>query len=218
MRARSFAFRRPLDQVFSAPSHIAILRALLDTAEGMSGRQVARLARINHQACATALHRLEALEVVQRQGAGQSQLFRLNRDHILVRDLLVPLLRREREVFLGVLERLRHLAAARGVRALLFGSAARGEEGPESDLDLLLLADGVRGRQIARQVAEEARAILWKEWGLRVNPIVLSQRAVELRRKRRDPLIANILREGIDVGAGRHLERERAKTRATPAG
>jgi predicted nucleotidyltransferase len=121
-------------------------------------------------------------------------------------------------MFPGVLERLRHLVAARGLRGLLFGSAARGEEGPESDLDLLLLADGVRGRQIARQLAEEARTVLRREWGLRVNPIVLSQRAVELRRKRRDPLIVNILREGIDVGAGRHLERERAKTRATPAG
>ncbi len=64
MRPRTAAFRRPLDQVFAAPSHIAILRALLDSAEGMSGRQVARLAEVNHQACAVALGRLEELSVL----------------------------------------------------------------------------------------------------------------------------------------------------------
>jgi len=218
MRAKSLAFRRPLDRVFAAPSHVAILRALLDSAEGMSGRQVARLAGVNHQACATALGRLEELEVVQRQGAGQSQLLRLNRENLVVRDLLVPLLRRERDVFPRLLERLGHLMGGRAARALLFGSAARGEERPESDLDLLLIADGVRGQRVARQAADEARVILKREWGVRVNPIVLSRRAVELRRKRRDPLITNILREGIDVTAGRFLEQRRAKIRTTAAG
>jgi predicted nucleotidyltransferase len=199
MRARVGAFRRPLDQAFAVPSHLAVLRALLDAAEGMSGRQVARLAGINHQTCAVTLGRLEERGLVRRQGSGQSQLFQLDREHLLVRDLLVPLLRREREVFSRILRRVGELVSGRCLRAVVFGSVARAEEQRESDLDLLLIADGPRGQTAARRAADAVRAALGREWGLRVNPIVLTERAVEVRRARTDPLIVNILREGVEV-------------------
>jgi hypothetical protein len=57
-----------------------------------------------------------------------------------------------------------------------------------------------------------------KEWGLRVNAIVLTQRAVEVRRQRRDPLIANILREGIEIAIDRRKDREGAPARAKTTG
>jgi predicted nucleotidyltransferase len=187
--------------VFGVPSHLAVLRGLLDAAEGMSGRQVARVAGINHQTCAVTLGRLEALGLVRRQGSGQSQLFLLNREHLLVRDLLVPLLQREREVFPRILRRVGDLVSGRCVRAVVFGSVARREEQPESDLDLLLIAGGRRGLTMTRRAADEVRAALGREWGLRVNPIVLSERGVEARRARTDRLIVNILREGVEVSA-----------------
>jgi predicted nucleotidyltransferase len=218
MRARKAAFRQPLDPVFAAQSHLAVCRALRDTAEGMSGRQVARQAGINHQTCAVALGRLEELGVVRRQGSGQSQLFQLSRENLLVRDLLIPLLRKEREVFPRVVRRVGELAAGRCVRALVFGSVARGEERRESDLDLLLIADGPRGQASTRQAANDLRTVMAKEWGLRVNAIVLTQRAVEVRRQRRDPLIANILREGIEIAIDRRKDREGAPARAKTTG
>src|SRR3990172_5500890 len=154
MRPRTQALRRPLDQVFAAPSHLAVCRALLDTAEGMSGRQVAREARINHQTCAVALGRLEELGVVRRQGSGQSQLFRLNRENALVGALLIPLLKKEREVFPRIIRRIGEMVADRCLRALVFGSVARGEESRDSDLDLLFIADSTRGQAISRRAAD----------------------------------------------------------------
>jgi predicted nucleotidyltransferase len=184
----------------------------------MSGRQVARQAGINHQTCAVALGRLEELGVVRRQGSGQSQLFQLSRDNLLVRDLLIPLLRKEREIFPRVVRRVGELAAGRCVRALVFGSVARGEERRESDLDLLLIADGARRQVSTRQTANELRAVMAKEWGLRVNAIVLTQRAVEVRRQRGDPLIANILREGIEIAIDRRKGKGDAPARAKTTG
>ncbi len=218
MRARKGVFRQPLDAVFAAPSHLAVCRALLDTAEGVSGRQVARQAGINHQTCAVALGRLEELGVVRRQGSGQSQLFQLSRENLLVRDLLIPLLRKEREIFPRVVRRMGELAAGRCVRALVFGSVARGEERRESDLDLLLIADGPWGQASTRQAANAMRAVMAKEWGLRVNAIVLTQRAVEVRRRRRDPLIESILQEGIEIAIDRKKDREGAPARAKTTG
>lgn len=218
MRAKAGAFRRPLDQVFAVPSHLAVLRALLDTAEGMSGRQAARLAGINHQTCAVTLGRLEELGVVRRQGSGQTQLFQLHRAHLLVRDLLIPLLKQEREIFPKIIRRVGELMSGRCRQALVFGSVARGEELRASDLDLLLIAGSPREVETARQAAAEVRAALGTEWGLRVNPIVLTVRAVEVRQARKDPLVANILREGIVVDLGRTKGRRGAPDRTTATG
>jgi predicted nucleotidyltransferase len=164
------------------------------------------------------LGRLEELGVVRRQGSGQSQLFHINRENLLVRDLLVPLLKKERDVFPRVVGRVGEVAGGRCLRALVFGSVARGEERRESDLDLLLIADGPRGQASTRKAANELRAVLAKEWGLRVNAIVLTQRAVEVRRQRMDPLIANILREGIEIDVDRLKRREGAAARTKTAG
>ena len=219
MQARAGAFRRPLDHVFAAPSHLAVLRALLDAAEGMSGRQAARLAGINHQTCAVTLGRLEELGLVRRQGSGQTQLFQLHRAHLLVRDLLIPLLKHEREVFPKILRRVGDLVSGRCRQALVFGSVARGEELRESDLDLLLIAGGPRDEvATARQAAAEVRAALGAEWGLRVNPIVLTERAVIARQARKDPLVASIFREGIAVDLGRTKGRRDAPDRTTATG
>src|SRR5690348_100789 len=95
---RASHLRYPLDRLFSRPSHIAILRALQDSREGMSGRAVARQARINHQACAMALRYLESMGLVQRQGAARTQLVRLSFDNHLVKELVLPVLKKEREL------------------------------------------------------------------------------------------------------------------------
>ena len=218
MRPRKAALRRPLDRVFAAPSHIAVLRALLDSAEGMSGRQVARLAEVNNQACANALRRLEESAVVERQGSGQSQLIRLNRENVLVRALILPLLRGERGTFRALLDRLGELIPPRCLQAIVFGSVARGEEEGPSDLDLLLVVDGPTNRRSARERAGETRTRMWKEWGVRVNPITLTSHELEARRRRRDPLIVAILRDGVPIGRAGRTEAGHGGTRKAAAG
>jgi hypothetical protein len=84
--------------LFARPSQLPILRALQDSQEGMSGRAIAREAGINHQACAQALRHLESLGLVRRLGTGRTQLMRLNFSHHLVKELILPLLQKEREI------------------------------------------------------------------------------------------------------------------------
>jgi hypothetical protein len=95
MRTHRRTQQRPPDPMSAASSRVPVLRALLATTEGMTGRHVARAAEINHQTCANTLARLSALGIVARQIAGRAQLFHLNRDSPLVHDLLVPLFNRD---------------------------------------------------------------------------------------------------------------------------
>jgi len=87
---------RPLNAVFSAPCHVAILRALFESREPASGRRIARDAGVNHQACAEGLRRLERLGLVQREVLGRTHAFSLNGGHPVVDALLNPLYREER--------------------------------------------------------------------------------------------------------------------------
>jgi predicted nucleotidyltransferase len=54
----------------------------------------------------------------------------------------------------------RTVAAAHPVRIILFGSAARGAMGPDSDLDLLIVVhDGVHRRRTAQAIYKSLRGI-----------------------------------------------------------
>src|SRR3970040_518923 len=87
---------RPLDHILSARSQIAVLRVLLDSAHGLTGREIARQAGMNHQACIEALSPWEALGLLRRERGGGAHLFTLNREHELIARGIVPLLRFER--------------------------------------------------------------------------------------------------------------------------
>jgi len=188
----------PLDWVFAAPSQLAVLRALKDSAEGMSGRAAARAAGINHQACKQALDRLEALGLIIRQGSGHTQMLRLNFEHELVREALLPLFAAEK----AFQSRLRG-AIARGLggearAATVFGSTARGEDRPGSDLDLLLIAESRNKTALADKAAEFGRGFV-KKYGIRLSPIVYTVGEAKARYNSGDPLMKNVLEHGVDL-------------------
>jgi hypothetical protein len=60
-----------------------------------------------------------------------------------------------------------------------------------------------RDQETARAAAEAGRRQAWHRFGIRVNPIILTERAMARRQRRGDALVANILREGIAVMGAR---------------
>lgn len=187
---------RPLNWVFSAPSHVAVLRALRDSREGMSGRAVARAAGVNHQACAAGLKRLESLGIIQRQGAGKTQLVRLNFNHFLVKEALLPLLRRERDLQAQIRELIRNELKTSALSATIFGSTARGEAEPGSDIDVLVLVRAEGQAKTLKKVHELA-AVIRDRYGIRLSGLVLTPRMA--RATRYEALMQNIRHQGSDL-------------------
>ncbi len=188
----------PLDWVFSAPSHVSLLRALKDSAEGMSGRAAARAAGINHQACRQALDRLEGIGIIVRQGSGHTQLVRLNLDHALVKDALLPLFRAEKEFQATLRDSIKHSLGKAARTATIFGSAARKEDRPGSDLDLLLVTDAATKASLSDKALEFGRGFT-KKYGIRLSPITYSTSEAKAKYRNGDPLLKNILSHGIDL-------------------
>jgi predicted nucleotidyltransferase len=197
--------RRPLDLVFGAPSHIAILRAVAQRAQGATGAEIARAAGTTNQAALDSLARLEGVGLVSRLPMGRGYIFHLNLEHGLVKRGLLPLLSEE-VAFRGRLRaRLKGAFEKEVVSAVIYGSTGRGSERPESDLDVCLIVKSEKGKEQVLKRSGEISEALRQEFGVRISPIVF--RAEEFSRglKHGNELMKNIKVDG-ERFAGRPLE------------
>ena len=204
MRRLSGSLRRPLDGVFAAPSHLALLRVLSETPHGATGRELARLAGLSHQASNDALVRLEAMGLVRRVGRGRTFLYTLNAEHALFTRLLRPLLEGERGVFREILKVVERAVAPHCLSATIFGSVARGSEGPASDFDLLVVLRQGQGRDRIGRILSGLASRLSQTWGIRLNPITFTATQVRRHLEGAHPLFTAAVRDGIPL-AGRPL-------------
>ena len=204
MRPLTGTLRRPMDAVLAAPSHLAVLRVLSETSHGASGRELARLAGLSHQASNNALARLEAMGLVRRVGRGRTFLYTLNTDHALFTRLLQPLLEGERRVFREILKSVEKAVAPHCLSATIFGSVARGSEGPASDFDLLVVLRETQRRDRVSRVLSDLASTLSRTWGIRLNPLTFTAAQVRRHLDRSNPLFIAAVRDGIPL-AGRPL-------------
>lgn len=95
----------------------------------------------------------------------------------------------------GFISRMRAVFGRRLVRAVLFGSKARGEGDDSSDIDILLVVEGMepRDRRAASRAAWEA--------GISEGAVLCAHcySADEFERQRRLPFLATVLKEGISL-------------------
>ncbi len=190
--------QQPLNWILSAQSSVAVIRALKDSKEGMSGRAISRAAGFTHQACRQALSKLDAVGCIERQGSGKIQLVRLNFNHLLVKDALLPLFRAEKHFTRSIREIIRKEFRDYARSATLFGSVARKEDRPGSDVDLLLISDEKNKLCLSNKAHAFARQFIL-QYGIRLSPIVFTSRNARARYKKSDPLFENILSQGVDL-------------------
>jgi predicted nucleotidyltransferase len=89
------------------------------------------------------------------------------------------------------------VASVRPLRIMLFGSAARGEMGPGSDLDVLVvMPHGTHRRKTAQQLYRQMRGL-----GMPFDIVVATPEDLELHRSNPGLIYGTILREGMEVYA-----------------
>lgn len=196
--------RRPLDDVLASRGHVRVLRALDRLPDGVraSARDVARRAGIAHSRVLRILPGLAADHVVTVYRAGRADLYQLDREHVLYKSLH-SLFSDEAAVEAQLLSFLRsrlRSAVPRAREAYVFGSVARGEARPGSDLDLALVVPDAPERVVDDALApviEEVRSRFGADLNAHVSRLPLSQR----RRSRGTgrALWEQIAREGVKV-------------------
>ncbi|MBF4585069.1 nucleotidyltransferase-like protein [Curtobacterium sp. PhB142] len=144
--------------------------------------------------------RLVEQGVVDGHRTGRTKSFSLNREH-LAADAITALADLRR----AFLERLRSGCRSIPLRyAALFGSGARGEMRPDSDLDVCFIVEHGRREEAEDQIHALCRAA--GRWtGNAVRPVLFDEDEIDGT----DPLLASVAGDGIPIaGDGRWLSRK----------
>ena len=164
----------PMQEIFSAPSHIAILRVLNQITQGISGRELARRAAINDRTCRLALGRLEQLGLVENLGIGKIKLFRLNRKNYFAEKVLPSLFVGEVSFLGSLIEKLQEALKGNCKWACVYGSVAKKMDVETSDLDVLVVVKGEKEMKIMQDKMTELISSIISGFGLSLSPVILT--------------------------------------------
>jgi predicted nucleotidyltransferase len=185
---------RALDEVLRSWSHVAVLRTLLDTTTGFSGNEVARLAGMHPLSALKALSSLEVLGIVRRQRGGRDHIFTLNRAHFVVREGLIGLYEAEQRLPGAIISSLAGILRRKVLSAVIFGSVARHEESPASDLDLCCVVKSETDKEKVRESLASQSTSLHETFGVKLAPLIFT--LAELRKRAKAPLVEDMVAHG----------------------
>lgn len=178
-----------------------VLRALWSAGRPMTGEQVARVARTGSpRGVRYALGRLVDQGVVRASTVGSASVFELNTEHLA--HPAIDAAFRALDPWGLLRDRLGALVTgygqpAEGASVAVFGSVARGDSGPGSDIDVLLVTreDRPETSDLTAHLAERVRAWTGQQVGVY---LTTPARLAEARRAG-DPIIESFARDAVTL-------------------
>ena len=162
-----------------------LARLLLHPEQSYHVREIARLTGTSAGTLHKELARLAQAGVLTREEIGNQVRYGANRQCPIYPELAGIL--RKTAGLADVLTEALSTLRERITLALVFGSVARGDEGPGSDVDVLLVGD-IGFAEVVRALHEAQSSI-----GREINPVVLSSAEFDDRLKCGDAFLAAIL-------------------------
>ncbi len=185
------------NEIFSSPSHIAVLREISKVQTGLSGREIAKLVGISPPTCLSILTSLENLSLVKRQRGGRDHLFTLNREHIIVQETLFSLFSFEERLLNLILNDIKKNFSKYCTSIFLFGSVARKEEKVESDLDICFLINSIKSKEPLRDLIAQKHYYFKVKYGVNLAPFFLTEKEFILRAKHNKPPVPDIIKDSV---------------------
>ena len=188
---------KPLNEIFSAYSNIAVIRELRYTKNGFSGREIAKRAGLSAPAAINSLSHLESLKIVNRQIGGRDHIFTLNISNYFVKFVLLPVLDAEGKFYDSIVKDVKKSLSKNTISVFLFGSVARKEESIQSDFDICIVYSSIKDKKIVEEKVNICRDELHNNYGISLAPFYISVKEFQQRAKLKKPPINEILKEGI---------------------
>ncbi len=188
---------KPLNEIFSAYSNIAVIRELRYTKNGFSGREIAKRAGLSAPAAINSLSHLESLKIVNRQIGGRDHIFTLNISNYFVKFVLLSVLDAEGKFYNSIVKDVKKTLSKNTISAFLFGSVARKEESIQSDFDICIVYSSIKNKKIVEEKVNICRDELHNNYGISLAPFYISVKEFQQRAKLKKPPINEILKEGI---------------------
>lgn len=192
-------FHNFLSSVVGSKARAKVLERLLAfPSKEYTGRELAHYAGVSQPQAALVLKSFRENGLVELRGAGSAHMWKLNERHAMVK-FLKPLGEPLGEARKILLETLKESLDFRKVeRIVLFGSVARGNERPSSDIDLLVVVKNGNYKLQAKEKLLSLSVGLAPVFG--GNPLIpVIYSATEANQKKNTALFKNIEKEGIHI-------------------
>ncbi|MGA2091337.1 MAG: nucleotidyltransferase domain-containing protein [Endomicrobiales bacterium] len=186
-------FKNYLDTIFSQPTKIRLLRFLFETRPEMTGRELARFAKISHMQVYRNLDDLNSHGIVTKKRVGGAYLYSLNEKNVLVKEVLNTLFQKEGKLLDDVLKAILREKADDMLSVVVFGSAAKGEERPASDVDIFILTKNESESNLLNDFLSDAEIRFYEQTGNRLSPIVMTINEMKEKNKTNKTLISRVL-------------------------
>lgn len=189
-------FSSLLERALGDPVKIRTYRLLARHPEGLTGRGIAALIQTSPFKINQVLRQLVEEGILEASVVGKAHLYRFRQGHVLVEELIRHALDFEDRIFESLGGKIIALLNPKPLSVILYGSAARGDEGPTSDLDLYFIyADETKDMSIAETMRTLSEKIT-RSYG---NPLSFRRaRISDFQRlsRERDALTRNVIKEG----------------------
>ena len=182
----------PLDTLLGTRTKVRLLRCLIFLDRPVSGREAARLSNVSHIAL-RALDELVLAGALERTTTSGGHLYRVNESNSLSKSLYA-LFDAERQRYSIIMESIKTVLDQVGIvlSAAFFGSAGRGEDRPESDLDLLVVIEEDARKEIIQDPLTELGTLLRSEYAITLSPVVLTSDEVGEQLDDRNSFVAQV--------------------------
>ena len=175
----------------------AVLRVVIGAEASFSIRQISRVANIAFPQALRIVNHESARGLILIEQVGRSKMCRFNRAHLAAGAVVELLTLRDR--IIQVIKDEISAWITKPIHASLFGSAARGEGGPESDLDVLI----IRPDEVPENQWEEQKYLsglrLETKTGNTVSWFDISLTELKTAYKAAEPIFSEWKRDGISL-------------------
>ncbi|HET6620731.1 MAG TPA: nucleotidyltransferase domain-containing protein [Dongiaceae bacterium] len=190
--------RYPLNPVFDSPANVRVLRSLARHGGALSAPSLAGLTKLTKPSVLSSLQQLIEARMVEALGAGRQRLYRFD-DGSSLGAALGALFAAESERYRKVIEAIRISAERAGAQAAwLYGSVARDQDGPGSDIDVAIACPTKR-LSIVTAGMREALSKAEERLGFTVSVIGIDDALARRLEREADPWWLAIKREAITV-------------------
>ncbi|OIP38316.1 hypothetical protein AUJ95_06920 [Candidatus Desantisbacteria bacterium CG2_30_40_21] len=188
-------FRNTFDTVLGQRSKVKLLRFLFFCQEELTGRQIAKRTGLSHLKAHQALKELADYGVVCVKIVGNAMIYRINPNNLLARDILKPLFRSEKELFLTLCDHIIKRFKIFAVSLVLFGNVIQGDE-EDANVDLLIVVrDEMNLKVVEKEVDLEINEV-YQSFGNYLRPLIIKSDELYRRYRVRDSIILQIEETG----------------------
>lgn len=187
--------RKVLESIFGSPAKVRILRALFNSPQPLSGRQVGELSGLTHRGAIQALESLVELGAVRQRRVGKAYQYSLSKGNIFVEKIITPCIKAEAGLFDDLKREIAAHFGKDAISIILYGSLARGEEKKGSDIDVIAVVKDEKKKSEIEGKAESAVPYFNERFNglLSLHCFTLD----EFRARKNLSMIKSVIREGV---------------------